>query len=220
MNELGLTSQVPPVCEITTNKTAREYRRVTVAGVPIVLRKPRVKIGDKNWTAPRLLDSMKEIASFLEISGAERTRRLLDHINARECVFRTWPNFCLFTQLRFTETCTKRGFLMKYLHKDAELFAQSLAISVRKTGRQPEIIEEDCYVTMLLKGLANRFDFLREPPNEREQGLLRKSLLSFAVFCVLRTRAPYLPKKWRAFRKSAGARRRKGRHPKRPAISQ
>lgn len=82
MNELGLTSQVPSICEITTNKTAREYRRVTVVGVPIVLRKPRVKIGDKNWTALRLLDSMKEIASFSEISGAERTRRLLDHMNA------------------------------------------------------------------------------------------------------------------------------------------
>lgn len=41
-----------------------------------------MKIGDKNWTALRLLDSMKEIASFSEIFGAERTRRLLDHMNA------------------------------------------------------------------------------------------------------------------------------------------
>ena len=36
LNELGLTSQVPSICEITTNMTAREYRIVTVAGVPIV----------------------------------------------------------------------------------------------------------------------------------------------------------------------------------------
>lgn len=47
---------------------------------------------------------------------------------------------------------------MEYLHKDAELFAQSLAVSVRKTGRQPEIIEKDYYVTMILKGLASHFD--------------------------------------------------------------
>ena len=47
---------------------------------------------------------------------------------------------------------------MEYLHKDAELFAQALALCVSKTGRPPEIIEKDYYVTMFLKGLAGRFD--------------------------------------------------------------
>ena len=92
MNELGLTSQVPSICEITTNTTAREYRIVTVAGVPIVLRKPKVKIEDNNWAALRLLDSMKEIASFSEISGAERTRRLVDHMNAAGVRFQDLAN--------------------------------------------------------------------------------------------------------------------------------
>ena len=87
MNELGLTSQVPSVCEITTNKTAREFRRVTVADIPVVLRKPRVKIGNENWTALRLLDSMKEIASFSEVSGEARTQKLLEHMNAAKIRF-------------------------------------------------------------------------------------------------------------------------------------
>ena len=48
---------------------------------------------------------------------------------------------------------------MEYLHNNTELFSQALNLTVRKTGRQPEIIEKDYYVTMLLKGLASRFGF-------------------------------------------------------------
>ena len=141
MNELGLTSQVPSICEIMTNMTAREYRIVTVAGVPIVLRKPKVKIEDNNWAALRLLDSMKEIASFSEISGAERTRRLVDHMNAAGVRFQDLAISCLFTRSRFIENCTKRVFSVEFLHNNPELFAQTLALSVKKTARHPEIID-------------------------------------------------------------------------------
>ena len=96
MNELGLTSQVPAVCEITTNKTASEFRKVSVAGVPVILRKPRVKIADENWAALRLLDSLKEIASFSEIDDKERTSIILAYMKKNGLRFRDLAAFLPF----------------------------------------------------------------------------------------------------------------------------
>ena len=91
-----------------------------------------MKIEDNNWAALRLLDSLKEIASFSEISGAERTRRLVDHMNAAGVRFQDLAISCLFTRSRFIENCTKRVFSVEFLHNNPELFAQTLALSVKK----------------------------------------------------------------------------------------
>lgn len=49
---------------------------------------------------------------------------------------------------------------MAYLHKDREQFADAINLVVYKTGLEPQIVEKDYYVTMILKRLAERFDFV------------------------------------------------------------
>ena len=49
---------------------------------------------------------------------------------------------------------------MEYLHSNREQFLDAINLAVFKTGLAPEIVEKDYYVTMILKKLAERFDFI------------------------------------------------------------
>ena len=47
-NQLGLTTQVPGVYEIYTNKATTEYRETQLASLRVILRKPYCAIDEKN----------------------------------------------------------------------------------------------------------------------------------------------------------------------------
>ena len=49
---------------------------------------------------------------------------------------------------------------MEYLHSNREQFLDAINLAVFKTGLAPEIVEKNYYVTMILKKLAERFDFI------------------------------------------------------------
>lgn len=46
------------------------------------------------------------------------------------------------------------------LHENREFFAEAINLSAYKTGLSPEAVEKDYYVTMVLRKLAERFDFI------------------------------------------------------------
>ena len=48
---------------------------------------------------------------------------------------------------------------MVYLHEEREQFIEAVNLAVYKTGLEPEIIEKDYYVTMVLRKLSLQFDF-------------------------------------------------------------
>lgn len=49
---------------------------------------------------------------------------------------------------------------MEYLHSDREQFKEAIDLAVFKTGLEPEVIEKDYYVTMVLKKLSEQFGFV------------------------------------------------------------
>ena len=49
---------------------------------------------------------------------------------------------------------------MEYLHKNKVQFAEAVNLTVFKTGLEPEIVEKDYYVTMVLQKLAETFEFI------------------------------------------------------------
>lgn len=63
-NKVGLTTQVPAVLEITTNKEKKRVREVSPFGGwrKIELRAPRTKITDENVDALRLLDILTRVS--------------------------------------------------------------------------------------------------------------------------------------------------------------
>lgn len=43
-NQMGLTSQVPMVYEVVTNKATKDYRETMMAKTRVIIRKPRVEV--------------------------------------------------------------------------------------------------------------------------------------------------------------------------------
>ena len=76
-NQMGLTTQVPMVYEVVTNKATKNYRETMLGKTRVIIRKPRVEITEENYKALQFLDLMKDIDFFSEIEGEQLQRRLL-----------------------------------------------------------------------------------------------------------------------------------------------
>ncbi len=79
-NQLGLTTQVPAVYEVVSNKASRAYRKVSIGNANVVLRKPRVSVNEKNYKVLQLLDLVMDIDFVSEIKGKDLKEKLLVYI--------------------------------------------------------------------------------------------------------------------------------------------
>ena len=86
-NQLGLTTQVPMIYEIVTNKASRKYREITVAKTRVILRRPRTEINEDNFRALQFLDLMKDVDMVSELEGKRLTERLLAYMRACSLYF-------------------------------------------------------------------------------------------------------------------------------------
>ena len=79
-NRLGLTTQVPSVYEICTNKATTDYRETQLANIRVIIRRPYVKIDDKNANALQFLDLLKEVIDVSELEGPALKNRLIEYM--------------------------------------------------------------------------------------------------------------------------------------------
>ena len=86
-NQHGLTTQVPMIYEIVTNKASREYREIMVAKTRVILRRPRTEINEDNFRALQFLDLMKDVDMVSELEGKRLTERLLAYMRACSLYF-------------------------------------------------------------------------------------------------------------------------------------
>lgn len=82
-NQLGITTQVPAVYEIYTNKATTDYRDTMLGNMRIILRRPYVKINDDNVSVLQFLDLLKEISDIAELDGIELRDRLLEYMGKK-----------------------------------------------------------------------------------------------------------------------------------------
>lgn len=75
-NRVGITTQVPAIYEITTNKATTDYRETKLGNIRIIIRKPYVEVRDDNVHVLQFLDLMKEVVDVSEIEGSDLTKRL------------------------------------------------------------------------------------------------------------------------------------------------
>lgn len=66
VNEAGLTTQVPPVLEIASNKASTAQRKIELAGRKAIIYKPVVEINGENVSSLRFLDLMACIDKYAE----------------------------------------------------------------------------------------------------------------------------------------------------------
>ena len=81
-NQLGLTTQVPMVYEVYTNKATTDYRDTTLGSFRVIIRRPYVEVNDGNASALQFLDLIKEVSDISELDGMELTERLKGYMRA------------------------------------------------------------------------------------------------------------------------------------------
>ena len=58
-NQMGLTTQVPMMYEVVSNKATNDYRETSLAKSRVIVRKPKVPVTEKNYKALQFLDIHK-----------------------------------------------------------------------------------------------------------------------------------------------------------------
>lgn len=80
-NQLGLTSQVPMVYEIATNKATNNYRETTVGNSRLIIKNPRTTVTKDNYKVLQFLDLLKDVDVFSELSGKQLQEQLVKYMN-------------------------------------------------------------------------------------------------------------------------------------------
>ncbi len=83
-NQLGLTTQVPAVIEVVTNREATNGRVVTVGNQRVRIKKPVVCVSNYNAELLQFLDSVSQAEKYTELSMKE-TRDVLREYIRRMC---------------------------------------------------------------------------------------------------------------------------------------
>lgn len=75
-NQLGLTTQMPAVIEIVTNKESTKGRTVTIGGQTVRIKRPSLCITDENATILQFLDTVSQADKYSELTESEMIERL------------------------------------------------------------------------------------------------------------------------------------------------
>jgi len=79
-NQLGLTTQMPAVIEIVTDKEATKGRTVTVGGQNVRLRRPIMQITKENVLLLQFLDTVSTAEKYAELPQQEMTALLKQYL--------------------------------------------------------------------------------------------------------------------------------------------
>lgn len=110
-NQLGLTTQVPALYEIYTNKATTEYRETRLANLRVILRKPYCEIDTENAETLQFLDLIKEVVDISEVDGEELTKRLLGYMKKKNIGFESLKPFLPYYPDRIYKNMYEVGLL-------------------------------------------------------------------------------------------------------------
>ena len=75
-NQMGLTTQVPMMYEVVSNKATNDYRETSLAKSRVIVRKPKVPVTEKNYKLLQFLDMLKDVDVYSEVTGKPLQGRL------------------------------------------------------------------------------------------------------------------------------------------------
>jgi hypothetical protein len=70
-NQLGITTQMPSILEVTTNKESTKGRIVTIGNQKVRIKRPAIEITSKNAELLQFLDAISQIENYAESSDIE-----------------------------------------------------------------------------------------------------------------------------------------------------
>lgn len=86
-NKIGITTQVPNLYEIVSNKATCDYRELKIASTKIILRKPRTTITKENYLELQFLDMIKEIDNLSILDKEENKKIVLNYMKFENISF-------------------------------------------------------------------------------------------------------------------------------------
>ena len=110
-NQLGLTTQIPALYEVYTNKATTEYRETKLANLRVILRKPYCEIDTENAETLQFLDLIKEVVDISEVDGEELTKRLLGYMKKKNIGFESMKPFLPYYPDRIYKNMYEVGLL-------------------------------------------------------------------------------------------------------------
>ncbi len=82
-NQLGLTTQMPAVIEVVTNREATNGRMIMVGNLKVRIKKPSVTISDSNAEILQLLDSIGQAEKYTELPLDETIDTMISYIKKK-----------------------------------------------------------------------------------------------------------------------------------------
>ena len=80
-NQMGLTTQIPMMYEVVSNKATNDYRETSLAKSRVIVRKPKVPITEKNYKVLQFLDMLKDVDVYSEVMGKQLQDRLYRYMD-------------------------------------------------------------------------------------------------------------------------------------------
>ncbi len=82
-NQLGLTTQMPAVIEIVTNREASNGRMITVGSQRVRIKKPAITVSDSNAELLQLLDTIGQAEKYTELTKEETIETLISYMRKK-----------------------------------------------------------------------------------------------------------------------------------------
>ena len=80
-NQMGLTTQIPMMYEVVSNKATNDYRETSLAKSRVIVRKPKVPVTEKNYKMLQFLDMLKDVDVYSEVTGKQLQDRLYRYMD-------------------------------------------------------------------------------------------------------------------------------------------
>ena len=80
-NQMGLTTQIPMMYEVVSNKATNDYRETSLAKSRVIVRKPKVPVTEKNYKVLQFLDMLKDVEVYSEVTGKQLQDRLYRYMD-------------------------------------------------------------------------------------------------------------------------------------------
>lgn len=82
-NQLGLTTQIPAVIEVVTNREATNGRMITVGTQRVRVKKSAITVSDSNAELLQFLDSIGQAEKYAELTKEETIETLLSYMRKK-----------------------------------------------------------------------------------------------------------------------------------------
>lgn len=82
-NQLGLTTQMPAVIEVVTNREATNGRMITVGSQRVRIKKPALTVSDSNAELLQLLDTVGQAEKYTELTIEETIETFISYMRKK-----------------------------------------------------------------------------------------------------------------------------------------